>query len=172
MIVRGFTMGDLPQIVRIERASFGPDSYSVTTFLAHLFRDRKGLLVAEDGYGRVAGYALARVGLRWLGLRRGGITSIAVDPCQRRRGLGRALLAKALEYLKENGVEQADLEVNVSNRAAQSLYEAFGFVPSRVLPNYYGPDKDGLKMVLNLTQLEVQAQQPQEITGMHRRTQA
>ena len=170
MIVRSFTLGDLPQIVRIERASFGPEAYSVTTFLAHLFRDRKGLMVAEDGYGRVAGYALVRVGLRWLGVRRGGITSIAVDPSQRRRGLGRALLASALEYLKENGVEQADLEVDVSNRAAQSLYEALGFVPSRVLPHYYGPDKDGLKMVLIFEQSE--AKQPREAAGVRRGTQS
>ncbi len=168
MIVRGFALGDLPQIVRIERASFGPEAYSVTTFLAHLFRDRKGLLIAEDGYGRVAGYALVRVGLRWLGTRRGGITSIAVDPAQRRRGLGSALMSAALKYLRENGVEQADLEVDVSNRAAQSLYESFGFVPSRVLPHYYGPDKDGLKMVLSLKQSE--AKQPQEATSFHRGT--
>lgn len=158
MRVRSFALSDLGQIVRIERASFGPEAYSVTTFLAHLFRDRKGLLVVEDEEGRVAGYALARVGLRWLGVRRGGITSVAVEPAQRRRGLGRALLRATLEYLKENGVEAADLEVDVSNRAAQSLYEAFGFVPSRVIPHYYGPNKDGLKMVLSLRQASADGQ--------------
>ena len=168
MIVRSFTLGDLPKIIRIERASFGSEAYSVSTFLAHLFRDRKGLLVVEDGYGRVAGYALARVGLRWLGVRRGGLTSIAVDPSQRRRGLGRALLAAALAYLKDNEVEQVDLEVDVSNRAAQSLYEAFGFVQSRILPHYYGPDKDGLKMELPLAQAD--AKQPQAAAGIHRGT--
>ncbi len=104
----------------------------------------------ENEGRQIVGYVLVRVGLRWLGVRRGGITSIAVDPPHRRRGFGRALVAAGLDYLREHGVEEADLEVNVSNRAAQSLYQAFGFVRSRLLPHYYGPNENGLKMVLDL----------------------
>lgn len=150
MRVRKCTFSDLPRVIRIERASFGPEAYSVSTFLAHVFRDRKGLFVIENDEGHVVGYALARVGLRWLGIRRGGLTSIAVDPAHRRCGYGTSLLAAAVDYLRENGVEEADLEVNVSNCAAQSLYESLGFVRSRVLPHYYGPNDNGLKMVLNM----------------------
>jgi ribosomal-protein-alanine N-acetyltransferase len=150
MRIRSCALRDLPHILRIERTSFGKDAYSVTTFLAHVMRDRKGLLVVEDEEERIAGYVLSRVGLRWLGVRRGGITSIAVDPRHRRRGFGRALMAAALDYLRDSGVEEADLEVNVCNRAAQSLYQAFGFVQSRLLPHYYGLDENGLKMVLDM----------------------
>jgi ribosomal-protein-alanine N-acetyltransferase len=150
MKVRRARLGDLPHVVRIERASFGPEAYGLTTFLAHVFRDRKGLVVAEGDDGNIVGYALARVGIRWLGARRGGLTSIAVAPQHRRRGAGRSLMAAALEHLKGQGVRQADLEVSVSNRAAQSLYESFGFVQSRLLPHYYGLNSDGLKMVLDL----------------------
>ncbi|HUU54907.1 MAG TPA: N-acetyltransferase [Armatimonadota bacterium] len=150
MRIRTCTLRDLPRVVRIERTSFGQEAYSVTTFLAHVLRDRRGLLVAEDEEGRIVGYALSRAGLRWLGVRRGGITSIAVDPPHRRRGFGRALMAAALDYLRDSGVEEADLEVNVGNRAAQSLYQAFGFVQSRLLPHYYGLDENGLKMVLDM----------------------
>jgi ribosomal-protein-alanine N-acetyltransferase len=150
MSVRTCKLADLPRVIQIERTCFGPDSYSVTTFLAHVFRDRKGLLVIENDEGRVVGYVLARVGLRWLGIHRGGITSIAVDPAHRRSGAGTALLAAALDYLRSNGVEEADLEVNVSNRAAHSLYQSFGFVQSRLLPDYYGPGADGLKMTLDM----------------------
>ncbi len=150
MRIRKFALSDLADVVRIERASFGREAYSVTTFLAHIFRDRRGLLVVEDEEGRLVGYVLVRLGIRWLGVRRGGITSIAVHPAHRRRGFGRALIAEALDYLKSNGVDEADLEVNVTNRAAQSLYGAFGFVQSRLLPDYYGPEGNGLKMVLDL----------------------
>ncbi len=151
MKVRRAHLGDLPHVVTIERACFGREAYGLTTFLAHVFRDRKGLVVAEDDDGSIMGYALARVGIRWLGARRGGLTSIAVAPQHRRRGLGRSLMAAALEYLRARGVRHADLEVNVGNRAAQSLYESFGFVQSRILPHYYGPNSDGLKMVLDLS---------------------
>ncbi len=168
MRIRRCTLGDLPHILRIERASFGEEAYSVTTFLAHLLRDRRGLLVGEDEDERIAGYVLSRVGLRWLGVRRGGITSIAVEPSCRRRGLGRALMAAALDYLRDNGVEKADLEVKVCNRAAQSLYQAFGFVQSRLLPHYYGMDENGLKMVLDMRTSHTRHTAAQ-VGGTHRR---
>lgn len=170
MKVRKFALSDLSHIVRIERASFGPEAYSLTTFLAHIFRDRKGIFVAEDGDARVVGYVLARVGLRWLGARRGGITSIAVDPAHRRCGIGRALMATALGYLRHCGVTEADLEVKVGNRAAQSLYQAFGFVQSRLLPHYYGPGADGVRMTLDVrraraVEASAQAATPQQSAG-------
>ncbi len=164
MKVRRLSLSDLADLVRIERGSFGPEAYSVTTFLAHVLRDRKGIFVAQDDDGRVVGYVLVRLGLRWLGVRRGGITSIAVGPSYRRRGFGRALMAAALDHLKENGVDEADLEVNVSNRAAQSLYQSFRFVQSRILPEYYGPNADGLRMVLNLRRA-ASAEASQEVSG-------
>lgn len=150
MKIRKLGMADLPQVMRIERASFGAVGYSSTTFLAHVLRDRKHSFVAEDEGGAVVGYTLVRLNLGWLGGRRGGITSIAVDPPRRRRGTGRALMARALDYLAEQGVEEADLEVETSNRAAQSLYEVVGFRRARLLPHYYGPDRDGMEMVAEL----------------------
>ena len=153
--IRRFRVGDLPRVLRIERASFGPDAYSASTFMAHLFRDRKGLSVAEDENGQIVGYILVRVGLGWIGVKRGGITSVAVEPAHRRKGTGRALLARGLEYLREHKVEEADLEVGVANRAAQSLYESFGFRRSRLLPDYYGENRDGLKMILDMREARV-----------------
>lgn len=150
--IRKFHLADLPRVMRIERASFGSEGYSSATFLAHLLRDRKGFLIAEDDSHQVLGYALVRMGLPWLGPRKGGLTSIAVAPTQRRQGIGRILMKAALSHLRERHAEQADLEVNVNNRAAQSLYESFGFTRSKLLPNYYGQGRDGLQMILDLTQ--------------------
>ena len=149
MRVRNLKLCDMARILRVERASFGAAGSSATTFVAHLFRDRKNSFVAENDEGEVIGYALVRMGLGWLGSRRGGITSIAVDPPHRRQGAGRALMASALERLAEHGVEEADLEVEVDNGAAQSLYEAAGFRRASVLPDYYGSDRDGLRMVVD-----------------------
>lgn len=142
-------VGDVARVLRVERVSFGATGSSATTFVAHLLRDRKNSFVAENEEGEVIGYALVRMGLGWLGSRRGGITSIAVDPPHRRQGAGRALMASALAHLAEHGVEEADLEVEVDNGAAQSLYEASGFRRASVLPDYYGSDRDGLRMVVD-----------------------
>ena len=150
MIVRRLRIPDLPSVLRIERACFRSEGYGVASFLAHLFRDRKGAFVAEDDGGLLVGYALVRLSLGWLGPRRGGITSIAVAPAHRRRGIGTSLMERAVQHLGEHHAEEADLEVRATNGAAQSLYESFGFRRAGLLPHYYGQNGDGLRMVLDL----------------------
>ena len=150
MIVRRLRIADLPCVLRIERACFRSEGYGVTAFLAHLLRDRKGAFVAEDDNGLPVGFALVRLSLGWLRPRRGGITSIAVAPAHRRRGIGTRLMARAIQYLREHHVKEVDLEVKATNAAAQSLYESFGFRRAGVLPQYYGQKMDGLRMVLDL----------------------
>jgi len=150
MNIRRGRLRDLVNLLRLERAAFGKEALSPTTFVGHLLRDRRSIFVAEDDQGNVLGYALVRLSLGWPTPKRGGITSIAVAPAHRRQGVGRALLRNAIELLQEHQVVEADLEVSVTNRAAQSLYESLGFRRARLLPSYYGANRDGLKMVLPL----------------------
>jgi ribosomal protein S18 acetylase RimI-like enzyme len=60
------------------------------------------------------------------------------------------LIAQAIQYLREHDVDEADLEVCVTNSSAQSLYESFGFRRARLLPDYYGENRDGTKMILDM----------------------
>lgn len=151
MMIRRLKLGDLPQVLRIERAAFRAEGYSAISFLLHLARDYRGAFVAcEDG--QVVGYSLARLGRTRDGIRRGGITSLAVAPGHRGRGVGRQLLARALEYLRERGAGEADLEVRADNLPAQSLYRSAGFRPAGVLPDYYGRGRDGLRMIKDLSE--------------------
>ena len=160
MTVRKLRLTDLPRVLQIERSSFGQESSSPSTFLAHLFRDRRHSFVVEDEQGMVVGYTLVRMNLGWLGMKRGGLTSIAVDPVCRRQGIGRVLMAEALRSLRERAVEEADLEVSATNRAAQSLYEAFGFRRTQLLPHYYSSQADGIRMVLDLRPKERPTERP------------
>ena len=165
MKIRKFRLAELPRIMEIERASFGPDSYGPATFMAHVFRDRKGFFVAEGESCEILGYVLVRLGLGWLGARRGGITSIAVAQDHRRRGIGRGLLSQALGYLREKRVGEVDLEVSLTNEAAKGMYEQFGFRRSRVLPHYYGANRHGVRMVLDLTGEAAEAGSTRGATG-------
>jgi ribosomal protein S18 acetylase RimI-like enzyme len=98
--VHKFRLSELPQVLRIERASFKSEGYSAMTFLAYAFRDRKRFFVAKDEQQQVVGYVLVRLRIHWLGERKGGITSIAVAPVHRRQGIGRELLQFALTHLR------------------------------------------------------------------------
>jgi len=53
--------------------------------------------------------------------------NIYVEPAHRARGLGTALIAKALQQLKTDGVKTIELGVDGNNLPALKLYRRFGF---------------------------------------------
>lgn len=65
------------------------------------------------------------------------ITNVAVDPKLQRQGIGRQLVAALLDQTVRLGLDDATLEVRMTNHAAQRLYQSFGFAPAGVRPNYY-----------------------------------
>jgi RimJ/RimL family protein N-acetyltransferase len=52
---------------------------------------------------------------------------LMVAPSHRRHGIGRALLARAVEWGEEAGIEKLELHVFPHNEPAIRLYEQFGF---------------------------------------------
>jgi ribosomal protein S18 acetylase RimI-like enzyme len=57
----------------------------------------------------------------------GAVQNIAVLPDYRGRGIGRALLLKALHGFKEYGIQRVTLEVTADNIPATKLYTRIGF---------------------------------------------
>jgi ribosomal-protein-alanine N-acetyltransferase len=79
------------------------------------------------------------------------INNIASRPEYRRNGIGRALLALALDEGRLRGATFCVLEVRASNLPAQALYETVGFYTSRRRKDYYrAPVEDALEMVLKM----------------------
>jgi ribosomal-protein-alanine N-acetyltransferase len=73
----------------------------------------------------------------WLMAGEAHISTIAVRPEWRRRGIGELLLVAMLDRAVELGGDLATLEVRVSNVAAQSLYQRYGFAKVGLRPHYY-----------------------------------
>lgn len=76
----------------------------------------------DEPRATVVGYA----GI-WLNLDEGHVTTIAVHPDHRGRGVGELLLLGLIDQAYELGVQQLTLEVRVSNTIAQQLYVKYGF---------------------------------------------
>jgi ribosomal protein S18 acetylase RimI-like enzyme len=55
------------------------------------------------------------------------LAELYVVPCQRRRGLGRALLQAAMTAARSRGADHMDLGTSDSDVAARALYESLGF---------------------------------------------
>jgi putative acetyltransferase len=62
---------------------------------------------------------------------------LMVSQAHRRRGIGRALLAAAVEWGREHDVRKLELHVFPYNEAAIRLYEEFGFVREGYRKEHY-----------------------------------
>ena len=83
----------------------------------------EGIFVCEEE-GKVVGYVTARPNRE---TRIGGIPNLAVLPGHQGRGIGKALIAKAVEYLKAGGMRYVRIETIEQNETATALYPKLGF---------------------------------------------
>lgn len=104
---------------------------------------RPGLGLGRDGQ-------LQAMACGWLILDELHITLVAVDPGQRRRGLGRQVLGGLLEIAGGQGAERATLEVACGNAAALALYQSLGFRQAGRRPGYYRNGDDALILWMQL----------------------
>jgi ribosomal protein S18 acetylase RimI-like enzyme len=87
------------------------------------------VLVAERA-GDVIGYVYAGLEPRdWMALRdsAGVVHDVVVDPSHRRGGVGRTLLAAAMEWLRAHGAPRVVLWTAERNEPAQRLFAKSGF---------------------------------------------
>lgn len=94
--------------------------------------------VAYDG-DRLVGYVLG-----WVASDEAQLMSIAVEHGARGRGIGKALLARLLRELTDEGITSVVLEVRASNTAARSLYESLAFEVLGGRRAYYADGEDAV----------------------------
>jgi GNAT superfamily N-acetyltransferase len=89
--------------------------------------DAEFLLAASDGRAAEGVCQLRyRYGV-WLAAEDCWLEDLFVREAARGRGLGRALVAEAIERARARGCRRMELDVNEANRSALRLYDAFGF---------------------------------------------
>ena len=141
--LREFKIEDLDQVIDINLHCL-PEHYPPSFYLDLHQRFPEAFLVAETEEGEIVGYIMCRVEMNFpsldifRGLKKGHIISIAVREEHRGRGIGSALIERALKALRDvYGCRECYLEVRVSNYKAIRLYEKMGFTKLRLNPFYY-----------------------------------
>jgi ribosomal-protein-alanine N-acetyltransferase len=79
------------------------------------------------------------------------VLTLAVAPPARRRGIGTALLASAMQEATLRGAESLFLEVSGGNEAARAIYQRAGFTDVGRRRRYYADGTDALVMRAVLT---------------------
>jgi len=119
LIVRVATPEDLPSIARIQQLSPEASDWKPSGYTCYV-------AVEDDA---VAGFLV----VRRTAPEESEILNLAVDPSCRRRGIGGALLRRALEV----SASQWFLEVRESNSGAIAFYRSLGFEAVGRRENYY-----------------------------------
>jgi len=140
---------DIDRVLELEKDLFPEDAWSRGMFWSELAHARgaeatRRYLVAEDGDGRLVGYA---------GVASSGdladIQTIAVARDQWGTGLGGLLLTELLKAATAFECAEVMLECRIDNIRAQKLYERFGFEAIGFRRGYYQPGNvDALVMRL------------------------
>lgn len=145
--IRSACEEDLKKILHLDNEVFRSSPYSPLVLRQHFDAHADHLFVRYEGES-LQGYVLFATrsdhSVSWC-------LSLAVAQDQRRRGLGRRLMRKALWQLGKDGVREARLAVEPNNTAAIGLYKRLGFSPEGgVHKDYFGKGEDRLIMSLKL----------------------
>jgi ribosomal-protein-alanine N-acetyltransferase len=148
--LRKFGVDDLASVTHINELCL-PENYTDIFFVDLYRRFPETFIVAEED-DKVVGYIMCRVevGFSNFGLsgfvKKGHIVSIAVVPEHRRKGIGEALVAQAMEGMRGYSGKQCYLEVRVTNEEAIALYKKLGFEVTRTVHGYYADGEDAFVM--------------------------
>jgi len=138
---RMMTEGDLPEVLAIERSTYG-FPWSETIFKDCLRVNYHCYTVEQKGV--VKGYAIMSVAAG-----ESHILNLCIDQSLRGYGVGRSMLAHLVEDARRNRADTMLLEVRASNEIAIDLYQKAGFNEIGRRNNYY-PARGGREDALIL----------------------
>jgi len=140
--VRPFEPRYLDRVVAIERSSFGDDAWDQKLLCDYAQAAPDTFLVARRGR-RLAGYLITVVSDN---SRAAELVSIAVDPRERRYGVGTVLMDASRAQLQLRKVKTWWLMVATENAAAMRFYQRYGFRRTGKVKRYYGAGRDAYRM--------------------------
>jgi ribosomal-protein-alanine N-acetyltransferase len=128
--IRWLIRRDMDEVLSIERRSF-QFPWSEEEFLCCL-RQRNciGVVIEEDT--QIKGFMIYELHPKTL-----RILNLAIDPEDRRCGLGVKMIVRLIDKLKDQGRHTIEAEVRESNLTAQLFFQSCGFRAVKVLRKHY-----------------------------------
>jgi ribosomal-protein-alanine N-acetyltransferase len=150
------TPRDLSAVAEIDR-THQQEPWSESAFREELHKVHALCLVARTSRpaGKEQGSSTIVVGYicSWIVADELQILNVTVERSFWNRGIGRALLRRAIDAGWQRGCARATLEVRPSNTAARGLYESLGFRVVGERPGFYAEGKEA-GMIMELEREE------------------
>jgi [ribosomal protein S18]-alanine N-acetyltransferase len=149
--LRPLTLADLNEVWQLDlRCFLDGEAYERETFRYLLSNPQTVARQIRAELGEMLAFAIAVVDETG----GGHLTTIAVAPEFRRRGLARMLMHEVERSFVARGILSVRLEVRVNNQTAQQLYEQIGYVVVQRMNKYYSNGDDGYMMIKVLNELD------------------
>ena len=132
---RPMTALDLVSAIAIEKEVYGKTAWSADQFKSEFAKAPKS---AQYLAAEIEGQLIAYAGIFYVA-DVADIHTITVVADQRRKGIGRELLKRLIDWARVKKAQAIMLEMRLGNDAARPLYESFGFIEISKRENYYGP---------------------------------
>jgi ribosomal protein S18 acetylase RimI-like enzyme len=141
------TVNDLDEIVELENLCFDADGYSKAFFI-EMFQDERTIAFAVKDNKKLIAMLFA---YNWVGVRNYlKLISIGVHPDYRNKGLAKEFMRISFDIMNDYQLTAISAETRASNKAMQSVFEAFGYRIERRVKDYYdNPNEDALRYVFN-----------------------
>ncbi len=146
VVVRFMTMNDVPAVMDVDSLSL-PTPWAKRSFQYELTENPASCLLLAEQQGensQIVGF----VGF-WMLVDEAHISTLAVHPVHRQKGIGSQLLLEAIRQGNAMGARLVTLEVRLSNQSAINLYHKHGFeVVGRKVHYYMDNQEDAILMTL------------------------
>lgn len=153
IVIRSMQVDDIEQVVAIDRLSFSLP-WPANSYRFELMENKTSRLWVAEQVSDGHPVRIVAMIVVWQIVDEAHIATIAVHPEYRRQGIGKHLLAFALNDSLQRGMRTATLEVRAGNRVAQAMYRQFGFETTGVRLHYYQDNlEDALIMTVKLSDL-------------------
>lgn len=146
--IRQATIKDFDTIQQLNAALFKSDNTNddaldlawphsekgIAYYKKSLEDSEKLVLIAEDGSRTTIGYLIGSAKEKW-GFRKvktGELENMFIIASARWKGVGRLLVKKLLEWLKERGVDRVYVSAYTKNAHATAFYAKIGFFPYEI----------------------------------------
>jgi len=149
IVIEDATEENLNDILEIEGVSFS-NPWSRRIFSIELHDNEFSRIVYARGRKKESERSVLGYCCYWFVSDEIHITNIAVHPGFRRRGIGERLLQYVLNEASRRKTRLITLEVRMSNRSAQAMYQKIGFQSIAVRRRYYPDNEDALVMLFKL----------------------
>ena len=143
-VIRAARDTDVDNMYRLEQMCFDVEAFS-THQLQYLINTRTAISFVAEYNGAFAGFIIGLTNRNRFG-KYGRVYTLDVDDRFRRLGIGTVLIEALLGDLRHARCSRCFLEVKIDNSKAINLYEKIGFERCRIVPDYYSPGVNALKM--------------------------